>query len=110
MKPPKQHKHTKPEAIIQSEILQYLDSIGAWHIKTISTNKRGCPDILGIINGLMFAIEVKTKPNTPTKLQRYHLNRISSNNGLAIVAYSLDDVIHPLTKAMKQNCDEAIGT
>jgi Holliday junction resolvase len=86
----------KPESTIQTEILHYLDTIGAWHIKTITTNKRGCPDILGVYNGLMFAIEVKSKPNTPTKLQQYHLNNISSNNGLAIVAYSLDDVTSQL--------------
>ena len=39
------------EAQLQKKILDFLDSIGAWTCKTITTNKRGVPDILACHDG-----------------------------------------------------------
>lgn len=49
------------ESALQKKIITYLDGIGAYTIKTIATNKRGCPDILFCINGMFCAVEVKAQ-------------------------------------------------
>ena len=55
----------------------------------------GVPDILGISrNGVFFAIECKRKGNKATAEQLAFLNEIKHRSGIAIVAYSLDDVIN----------------
>ena len=55
----------------------------------------GTSDLTGIHrdNGRFIAIEVKIKPNKPTELQEQYLNEISKRGGIAIVAYSLEDVL-----------------
>jgi hypothetical protein len=103
-----------PEADIQKQILEYLARrrIFAWRqnsgavvyedrnrdkrfVRFASVN--GISDILGILpDGRMLAIEVKKRGKKPSKKQRIFLETIRENNGVAIVAYSLDDVIKEL--------------
>lgn len=82
------------EAKLQKKILDYLDSIGAWAVKTISTNKRGTPDILACYEGSFYAIEVKApgKLRTLSELQKYQLKVINGAGGVAFAADSLDTV------------------
>lgn len=99
---------------IQKQILEYLAirHIFAWRqnsgavvyqdqyenrrfVRFASVN--GISDILGILpDGRMLAIEVKKRGKKPSKKQRIFLETIRENNGVAIVAYSLDDVIKEL--------------
>lgn len=83
------------ESALQKKIITYLDGIGAYTIKTIATNKRGCPDILFCINGMFCAVEVKApgKMSTVTKLQQHNLDRINASGGIAIAADNLNIVI-----------------
>lgn len=80
------------ESEIQTKILKYLDSIGAYSVKTIATNKRGVPDILVCYKGKFIAIEVKTLGNKPSPLQIYNLDGIRESGGIAFVAFSVEDV------------------
>ena len=82
------------EQALQKKILNYLESIGAWTVKTITTNKNGTPDILAVHEGRFIAIEVK-RPGllrNVSKLQQYQINRINEAGGLAFAADSLETV------------------
>jgi len=50
-------------------------------------------------SGKFIAIEVKVKPDKPNDCQEGFLSEVEQNSGIAIVAYSLDDVVDKL----KQN-------
>jgi len=86
------------EQTIQKEIIKYLESIGAYVIKTIKTNRAGTPDIITCLNGRFIAIEVKHKGNKATPLQLAKIEQIRASGGIAFVAYSKDDVISKLNK------------
>ena len=80
------------EQQIQSKIINDLHSMGAYVVKVISASKDGVPDIIGCINGLFFAIEVKKDAKCKaTKLQMLNLDRISKSKGLSFVSYGYDD-------------------
>jgi len=82
------------EQALQKKILNYLDDIGAWTVKTITTNKNGTPDILAVHEGRFIAIEVK-RPGllrNVSKLQQYQIDRINGAGGLAFAADSLETV------------------
>ncbi len=56
----------------------------------------GISDIIGVYRGRFLAIEVKRKGNKPTDDQRAFLERVDKEGGIAIVAYSVDDVVNAL--------------
>lgn len=89
------------EQAIQRTIINYLESEGAWVVKTISTSKRGCPDLVAVIHGRFVAIEVKApgKLSTVTPIQNHQLKQIVKAGGVAIAVDNLDDV---------KNCVEAL--
>ena len=54
----------------------------------------GISDILGILpGGIFLAVECKVKKNKPTPNQLDFMRRVVKAGGVALVAYSLDDVI-----------------
>lgn len=55
-------------------------------------SKAGVSDLLCCIQGKFVAIEVKIHPNKPTKLQEKFFEEVRECGGVAIVAYSIDDV------------------
>ena len=79
------------EQQIQSQILMYLNSIGAYPVKVISATHSGIPDIVACLNGNFIAIEVKTEAGIVSKLQEYNINRIKEAGGIAFVARSADE-------------------
>lgn len=80
------------EKQIQNKIIKYLNSIGAYTIKTISTNRNGCPDVICCLNGKFIALEVKADKGIVSKLQEYHIEQINKSGGVAAVVKSVDDV------------------
>jgi hypothetical protein len=56
----------------------------------------GISDIVGIYRGRYLAIEAKVYPNRPTVDQTLFLERVRAEDGIAILAYSTDDVITAL--------------
>lgn len=101
------------ESEIQRTILDYLRIKGHFPIRI---NTQGVPmwqgkellgwrkgpmvgvaDILGVTkSGQFFAIEVKRPGGKPTDSQLSFLKEISDHNGIAFVAYDLNDVINKL--------------
>ena len=75
------------EQQIQKQILDYLESIGAYTIKVITANKSGVPDIQACYQGKWISIEVKQPGQKPEPLQFYHLEQIQRAGGLATWAH-----------------------
>ncbi len=82
------------EQKIQAKIIKYLESKGCYVIKTVTTNKRGCPDLLFCYNGRFMAIEVKAKGKLKnvSEIQQFHLDLINKTGGKAFAADSLETV------------------
>lgn len=106
------------EKDLVNAILDWLALHGAWAFRANSgvipvegeNGKRrmfrgapaGTPDIIGIWpGGLGFGIECKIGDNKPTKLQSQKLNQIRACGGIAIVAYSIEDVEKVFFKELK---------
>jgi Holliday junction resolvase len=82
------------EQQVQTKIIKYLDSIGAYTEKVIAGTRSGLPDIRGCYKGLFFAIEVKklSTKNNASKLQLMNIRKINDAGGKAIVAWSTEQV------------------
>ncbi|ROL55831.1 VRR-NUC domain-containing protein [Bacteroidetes/Chlorobi group bacterium Naka2016] len=79
------------EQTLQSQIIRYLSSIGAYVVKVTMANRSGVPDIICCVDGRFIAIEVKTN-SALTSLQKLNLVRIQRAGGIGVVAYRLGDV------------------
>lgn len=52
----------------------------------------GIPDLVGCLNGMFFAIEIKTNQGELSKLQALDLTAIDSAKGLGLVCYGIEDL------------------
>ena len=80
------------ESDVQKRIIDYLNFLGAFTIKTISTNKNGIPDIIACLSGRLIAIEVKDKGKKARPLQVAQIRKIRKAGGIAFEADSLTEV------------------
>lgn len=80
------------EKHIQSKIIDYLESKGAYVINVCSPTKAGQPDIVFCYDSAFGAIEVKQPGQKPRPLQIYHIDQINEAGGVAIVATCVEDV------------------
>ena len=95
----------KSEQAIQSDILKYLKSVGAYTIKVSAATKAGIPDIICCYKGRFIAIEVK-RPEAKTNvspLQVANITMIINAQGEAIVAWDKETV-----KTFIDNIDKEI--
>lgn len=82
-----------PESKIQTAIIRYVKSLtGTYVLRPITCTEAGHPDIVCLVQGRMFGIEVKQPGKNPTALQKKRLRQIESAGGCGIVAHSVDDV------------------
>lgn len=87
------------EKYIQSNLIKFLNSQKkVWHIKTIVSNRVGCPDILCCIDGKFVAIELKSKAKTASKIQMLNIEKIIKAGGVAYIFDNLDLAIETLKK------------
>ena len=91
---------SQSEKQIENQIKRYLDSIGAWHIKTHGNmfSKAGTPDILSCVKGRFVAIEVKRPGGVVSALQKANIKLIQQAGGVAFVAESLLEAKRHLEK------------
>ncbi len=99
------------ESFLVKQIIDYLNYRGhlvqrtnSGNIKTADARGKtrfirlataGTSDVTGCSkDGRFIAIEAKIKPNKPTELQEAYLEEIRKRGGIALVAYTLDDVSH----------------
>lgn len=86
------------EREITKAIRGTLKVLGIFHWKVLQGlgSTPGVPDILGIFDKKMLAIEVKTEKGKLSDHQQRFLDRINREGGIAFVARSIDDVINGL--------------
>ena len=95
-----------PECKIQEEIMKCLDKAGIYHWRSNVGRKhymqfglKGSADITGILKtGIRLEIEVKDRDGKQSDEQIEFERMIKSNNGIYILARSVDDVINKLFK------------
>ena len=102
-------RQTAPEKIIQKQILNFLAAYGIFVFRVNTTgvfdpskkifrrlagfNLKGVADILGVLpNGRFLAIEVKTAVGKQSIWQKNFQKQVESNNGVYVLARSIDDV------------------
>ena len=89
------------ETDVQAPIIDYLKFLGAWVVKTITTNKGGTPDILACLHGKFIAIEVKDKGKKATPLQKAQIRRIIKAGGIAFET----DNVEKAKRILSENFD-----
>lgn len=90
----------KPEEKLKAEIKAYLKQIGAWFFMPVPMGygRDGIPDFICCWHGKFYAIETKAphrrgeKDGGCTVWQKRELDGIAAAEGIALVAYSPDDV------------------
>ena len=102
--PQRRRRNQTPENDLKKAILSYLQfhEIPAWRINSgaikiqnryIRFSVPGIADIIGVLpDGRFLAVETKSTGNTLTLAQKDFLETITRNNGVAIVAYSINDI------------------
>lgn len=91
------------ESVIQSKIINYLKSRGAYVVKTISTSKAGVPDVLACYKGRFYGFEIKNETGEPSFLQVYNIEKIRASGGIAGIVRSVDDVSSLLSDGNTHN-------
>ena len=98
------------EKHIQKEILNYLEAKGIFHYRQNSggiarggryykfCSINGVSDIIAIINGIYYGIEVKNEKGKQSKDQKIFEESLKNAGGIYILARSLKDVINHLNK------------
>lgn len=73
----------------ENKIKKYIEDSGGWQVKFFANQmtKSGIPDILSCVNGYFLAVEVKAQSGRPSELQKYHVAKINSAGGYAIILY-----------------------
>jgi hypothetical protein len=91
-------KKKTPEGQLKASIRQLLNTVGIFHFNVLQG--LGCypgiSDILGVYRGTFLAIEIKAPRGHASPLQIEFLKRVKEEGGIAILAYSVDDVIRGL--------------
>lgn len=88
---------TTPENKVKGQIKKWLLSLpGCWFYSATAGpwSVGGIPDLIGVINGRFFAIEVKGpgRVNSATPLQKMRIAQIKGAGGVAFIADSLETV------------------
>lgn len=91
------------EKSITNAILKYLKSLDgcfAWKEHGGMYGTAGIPDIICCYKGKFIGIEVKRPEGKVSKLQKALLKKINTSGGVAIIAYSVDDVVKVVDKLL----------
>ena len=84
------------ETQLKSKVVKMLiaEFPGIWYYKTSDRWQSGIPDILGCINGTMFAVELKVEKDGQNKflLQKHVLHLIRNAGGIAGMCWSVQEV------------------
>lgn len=86
------------EKEITRAVRSVLKGLGIFHWKAMQGlgSTPGVPDILGIYNGRLLGIEVKTRGGKVSEYQQKFIDAINQRGGIAFVVRSVDDLIAKL--------------
>ncbi|GAA7926966.1 hypothetical protein HpBT060_15120 [Helicobacter pylori] len=76
------------ERDFQKKVITYLKENKIHHFKTIATNKKGTPDIIGCYHGKFFGIECKSEKGRITGYQLRAHKEIVESGGKVIVIFA----------------------
>lgn len=68
-----------PEKLFENKVKAFLKQLPkCWYFKVMGNmfQRSGVPDIIGIINGIFFALELKAEDGKPTALQVYNIQQL----------------------------------
>lgn len=94
-----QRRKETPEGQLTKQIRKVLRLLHVYHWKQwqgIGSGMPGVSDILGIYKGRFLAIEIKAPGGRLSPAQKIFLDNVKEEGGVAILAYSVDDVIKGL--------------
>lgn len=81
------------EAKLQAKVLKWLKANNFWVFKTILCNRNGIMDVIACSpKGAFVGIELKWGKGRPSKLQEWNIEEVKKRNGIAFIAYSLEEV------------------
>lgn len=90
----------KAETVFKERFRIKLDEIPySWFFKVTLPSLLGIPDIIGVVRGKFVALELKrSEKESPSRIQRYHLNLIKECGGYAAVVHpeNCDVILHEL--------------
>lgn len=92
------YKPPTPEAILKRSIKDLLRTLGIFYFSALQGlgSYPGVSDFLGIYKGRFLAIEAKAPHGVASPAQKEFLRRIEADGGIAILAYTIEDVINGL--------------
>ena len=75
------------EKELENKIKRFLADQGAYYFKHFGCkfSKAGVPDIIACLNGRFVGIEVKREDGKVSEIQKYHLDQIKSQGGVALI-------------------------
>jgi hypothetical protein len=96
---------SKPESNLQRDIKKHLKQVypKSWWVKIHGGpyQAAGIPDLLGCVEGLMIALEVKMPDgDPPTKIQKQQMKRIKIAGGHARVVTSPKEAVRAVRSAL----------
>lgn len=68
-----------PEKLFENKVKAFLKQLPkCWYFKVMGSmfQRSGIPDIIGIVNGTFFALELKAEDGKPTALQVYNVQQL----------------------------------
>lgn len=80
---------------VAEKIMRYLKTVPCskwWRFVGSPMQRRGMPDIHGVVYGQFFAIEVKAEGKNPTNLQMIEMADLEQAKAIVILARSVEDV------------------
>jgi len=80
-----------PEGKIQSQIIGYINEIGV-SAKVTAIARTGWPDVVGVVDGTTFFIEVKKEGGTTKRKQNFVHKLIRAHGGIVLVVTTLQEV------------------
>lgn len=80
-------KTFRSEADVKAAVKDCLKAMRAWYFMPSMNGygRAGVPDIIGVLNGTMFAAETKFSGNKPTPAQKCELAAITRSGGVAML-------------------------
>jgi hypothetical protein len=85
------------EAVIQRQIIEYIERLGFYVVKIIQCNKNGFPDLMVLIAGSAIFIEVKSATGKVSELQKYRHQQLIEIGYPIIITTSLTHFKNELT-------------
>lgn len=92
------YKSPTPEYLLKRSIKDLLRTLGVFHFSVLQGlgSYPGISDFLGCYQGRLLAIEAKAPHGKPSPAQTEFLRRVTEAGGIAILAYTIEDVINGL--------------